>query len=197
MLGSEPGQLQWDRNYSLKRSDESSPPYLQMCLGRRQNCPKDQNLPGPVSYSKLKFFTAPESDRILRKLHRTDGNLFRVPSTHRSRCIPMTETLKVGLSWERQPCNCSVGRALFLADKCGQTINSEPYLDQMFDRRFLVLAKDSMSFQGRMYARASNLAFISVDTTYTVLTKYIYLLTRYITWLYIPFSLARNKPPKK
>lgn len=41
--------------------------------------------------SEFKFLTAPESEKIPRKLHRTDGKLARFPSTHRPGCFPMTE----------------------------------------------------------------------------------------------------------
>ena len=55
--------------------------------------PKTSVYKKPVSYSELKFFTAAESDGIPWKLHRTDENLAKFPSTPRQGCIPVTETL--------------------------------------------------------------------------------------------------------
>lgn len=91
LLGSEPGQVPWDRNYSRKEqmrivlltcrsiwaaSKVVAKPRMDQDLGLRVN----------LNCSQL------ESDRILRKLQRIDGNLARFPPTPRSGCIPMTKT---------------------------------------------------------------------------------------------------------
>lgn len=164
----------------------------------RQPAKLSQKRESTRTCSKLKFFTAPKLDRIPRKLHRTDGNVFRVPSTHRSRCIPVTETLKVEPSWEKQPSTAVQTELSSLLIK-GDTLStvSPTLLDRMFDQRFLVLAKDSSVISGQNVCQSLEFGFISVDTTYTALTQDIYLLTWYITWLYILFSLARNKATKK